>query len=307
MSLENKRILTVACTGAWPKKEQFPDVPVTPREEADEIIACHAAGASIAHIHVRDDNQNATMDLAKFVETVGYIREAKCDIVINLTTSGGLGIADEIRMAPFQELRPEIATFDAGTMNWAHTTVFENTPTFLAKLAKEMPLAGVTPEIEIFDIGMIHNVLFYKKSIEKANAKAREAGEPEVHNPFTRPHFQFVLGAPGGSPADVHILMQMLDEVRRYWGDNFTWGGLGIGRGHLPIINACIALGGHIRVGMEDNVYYRRGQLAKSNVEFVDRTRDMLACNDLEIATPDEARQILNLNKQNFPSWKTYE
>ncbi|MDB1125289.1 BKACE family enzyme [Vibrio algarum] len=307
MSLENKRILTVACTGAWPKKDMFPDVPVTPREEADEIIACHAAGASIAHIHVRDDQQNATMDIAKFRETVSYIREAECDIVINLTTSGGLGLADEIRMLPFQELRPEIATFDAGTMNWAHTTVFENTPVFLGKLAKEMPLVGVTPEIEIFDIGMIHNVLFYRKSIDKANAKAREAGEPEVHNPFVRPHFQFVLGAPGGSPADVHILMQMLDEVRRYWGNNFTWGGLGIGRGHLPIINACIALGGHIRVGMEDNVYYRRGQLATSNVEFVERTKRMLDCNDLEIATPDEARQILNLNPENFPSWKNYE
>ncbi|PJC86826.1 3-keto-5-aminohexanoate cleavage protein [Vibrio sp. HA2012] len=306
MSLENKRILTVACTGAWPKKEMFPDVPVTPREQADEIIACHAAGASIAHIHVRDEQQNASMNINAFRETVSYIREAKCDIVINLTTSGGLGLEDEIRMLPFKELRPEIATFDAGTMNWANTCIFENNPVFLGKLAKEMPLVNVTPEIEIFDIGMIHNVLFYKKSIEKANAKAREAGEAEAHNPFVRPHFQFVLGAPGGAPADVHILLQMLDEVRRYWGDNFTWGGLGIGRGHLPIINACIALGGHIRVGMEDNVYYRRGQLAKSNVEFVERTKRMLECNDLEIATPDEARQILNLNKANFPGWKTY-
>jgi len=306
MSLENKRLLTVACTGAWPKKEMFPDVPVTPREQADEIIACHAAGASIAHIHVRDKNQNASMNLEAFRETVGYIREAECDIVINLTTSGGLGLDDDVRMLPFQELRPEIATFDAGTMNWAHSVIFENNPEFLGKLAKEMPLVGVTPEIEIFDIGMIHNVLFYRKSIDKANAKAHETGKDEVVNPFIRPHFQFVLGAPGGSPADVHILMQMIDEVRRYWGDNFTWGGLGIGRGHLPIINACIALGGHIRVGMEDNVYYRRGQLATSNVEFVERTKRMLECNDLDIATPDEARQILNLNKANFPSWKIY-
>jgi uncharacterized protein (DUF849 family) len=306
MSLANKRILTVACTGAWPKKEMFPDVPVTPREQADEIIACHAAGASIAHIHVRDDAQNASMNLAAFQETVGYIREAKCDIVINLTTSGGLGLEDEIRMMPFQDLRPEIATFDAGTMNWAHAVIFENNPVFLGKLAKEMPLVGVTPEIEIFDIGMIHNVLFYRKQIDKANAKAREAGEEEVHNPFVRPHFQFVLGAPGGAPAEPHILLQMLDEVGRHWGKSFTWGGLGVGRGHLPIINTCISLDGHIRVGMEDNVYYRRGQLAKSNVEFVERTKRMLAENDLEIATPDEARQILNLNKANFPAWKSY-
>lgn len=302
--MSNKRIITVACTGAWPKKEQTPYVPLTPREQADEIIACHAAGAAISHIHVRDDNMNPTMNIVKFREVVGYIREAKCNIVINLTTSGGLGIADEIRMLPFQELHPEIATFDAGTMNWAHSTVFENNPVFLGKLAKEMPLHHVKPEIEIFDIGMIHNVIFYKNKIDKENKVAKENSKPLAVNPFERPHFQFVLGAPGGSPADVHILLQMLEEVKRYWGDNFTWGALGIGRGHLPIINAAIALGGHIRVGMEDNILYRKGQLAKSNVEFVERTKRMLAENDLEAATPDEAREILSLNPNNFPAWK---
>ncbi|WP_102869081.1 3-keto-5-aminohexanoate cleavage protein [Pseudovibrio exalbescens] len=303
MTLANKRIITVACTGAWPRKEQTPFVPLTPRDQADEILKCHEVGAAIAHIHVRDDNANPTMDVEKFKETVGYVREAKCDIVLNLTTSGGLGLSDEIRMLPFQTLRPEFATFDAGTMNWAHTTTFENTPTFLWKLATEMPKVNVTPEIEIFDIGMIHNVLYYRKKIEKHNANPEN--EP-LHNPFVRPHFQFVLGAAGGSPAEVHILMQMLDEVKRHWGDSFTWSAFGIGRGHLPLINAIIALGGHIRVGMEDNILYRKGQLAKSNVEFVERTKRMLAENDLEAATPDEARQILTVNKSNFPTWKTY-
>ncbi|CAM4319693.1 BKACE family enzyme [Vibrio neonatus] len=306
MSLANKRILTVACTGAFPKKEQSEFVPLTPREQADEIIACHAAGASIAHIHVRDDETNSSMDIAKFREVVGYVREAECDIVLNLTTSGDLSATDEIRMLPFQELHPEIATCDAGTMNWMHSVIFENSPRFLSKLLVEMPKHNVTPEIEIFDIGMIHNVKFYRDQINKANAK-REEGTEEIPNPFTAPHFQFVLGAAGGSPAEVHILLQMLDEVRRFWGQNFTWGALGIGRNHLPMINAVIALGGHLRVGMEDNVLFRRGQLAKSNVEFVERTKQMLALNDLEIATPDETRQILKLNKANFPTWKSYE
>lgn len=306
MSLANKRILTVACTGAFPSKEMSQFVPTTPREQADEILACYAAGASIAHIHVRNLEGKSSMDIAQFREVVGYVRDAKCDIVLNLTTSGDLTATDEIRMLPFQELHPEIATCDAGTMNWAHSVIFENSPRFLEKLVKEMPAHQVTPEIEIFDIGMIHNVKYYRDQVIKKNAKRAE-GEAEIANPFMAPHFQFVLGAPGGSPAEVHILMQLLQEVRIHWGSNFTWGALGIGRNHLPIINATIALGGHLRVGMEDNLYFRRGQLATSNVEFVERTKRMLTENDLEIATPDETRQILNLNKANFPAWKSYE
>ncbi len=121
---------------AFPKKEQSEFVPLTPRAQADEILACHAAGASIAHIHVRDDETNSSMDIAKFREVVGYVREAKCDIVLNLTTSGDLTATDEVRMLPFQELRPEIATCDAGTMNWMHSVIFENSPRFLSKLLK---------------------------------------------------------------------------------------------------------------------------------------------------------------------------
>lgn len=302
--MTDKCIITVACTGAWPTKEQTPYVPLTPREQADEIIACHQAGAAIAHIHVRDDQMKATMDIAKFREVVGYVRAAQCDIVINLTTSGGLGIADDIRMLPFQELRPELATFDAGTMNWAHSTVFENSPTFLEKLARDMPLYHVKPEIEIFDIGMIHNVLYYKNKITKANKKAIENGLKPVINPFERPHFQFVLGAAGGSPAEPHILLHMVEEVTRHWNDNFTWSALGVGHGHLAIVNTAIALGGHIRVGMEDNIFYSKGKLATSNVEFVERTKRMLTDSNLAYASPDEARDILQLNPENFPVWK---
>jgi len=282
MSLDDKVLLTVACTGAWPTKDITPYIPLTPVDEAEEIVRCWEAGASIAHIHVREDDASASMNFDKFAETVELVR-ARCDIVINLTTSGGLGIADEIRMKPFQELRPEIASFDAGTMNWAHTTIFENNPVFLEKLAISMAECNVKPEIEIFDAGMIYNVLHYMK---KGQLKEN-------------PHFQFVLGAPGGMTAEVKNLMFLLDICQQHLGNNFTWGALGIGRGHLPLMNATLALGGHLRVGMEDNIYYRKGQLAKSNVEFVERTKRMVAEIDKTIATPDEARQILNL--QNCP------
>jgi len=274
----SKVILTVACTGAWPKKNDTPYIPLTPQEEADEIVRCAEAGASIAHIHVRDDDFNASMDFDKFAETVQLVR-ARSNIVLNLTTSGGLGLSDEIRMKPFQELRPEMASFDAGTMNWAHTTIFENSPRFLEKLAVSMVECGVKPEFEIFDPGMIYNVLHYmKKGLIKG-----------------RPHFQFVLGAPGGVTAEVKNMMFLLEICKDNLGDNFTWSALGIGKGHLPIILAALSVGGHVRLGMEDNILYRKGQLAKSNVEFVERAKRIVAELDKTIATPDETRALLGL------------
>ncbi|CAM4399032.1 3-keto-5-aminohexanoate cleavage protein [Klebsiella africana] len=281
MSAQNHVILTVACTGAWPQKSDTPYIPLTPQEQADEIVRCCEAGASIAHIHVRDEESQASMDFEQFAETVRLVR-ARCDIVINLTTSGGLGLSDEIRMKPFQLLRPEMASFDAGTMNWAHTTIFENSPRFLEKLAVSMNECQVKPEFEIFDAGMIYNVLYYMK-------KGLIVGNP---------HFQFVLGAPGGMTAEVRNLMFLLDTCKQHLGDNFTWSALGIGRGHLPIVLAALALGGNVRVGMEDNILYRKGELAQSNTWFVERVKRLAAEVDKSIATPDETRAILGLIRQ---------
>ncbi|HCB2207586.1 TPA: 3-keto-5-aminohexanoate cleavage protein [Citrobacter farmeri] len=281
MSVENRVILTVACTGAWPQKSDTPYIPLTPQEQADEIVRCCEAGASIAHIHVRDEESQASMDFDQFAETVRLVR-ARCDIVINLTTSGGLGLRDEIRMKPFQLLRPEMASFDAGTMNWAHSTIFENSPRFLEKLAVSMNECQVKPEFEIFDAGMIYNVLYYmKKGLIEGN-----------------PHFQFVLGAPGGMTAEVRNLMFLLDTCKQHLGDNFTWSALGIGRGHLPIVLAALALGGNVRVGMEDNILYRKGELAQSNTWFVERVKRLAAEVDKTIATPDETRAMLGLIRQ---------
>ncbi len=279
--LSNKVILTVATTGAWPTKNETPHVPLRPREIADEVIACWKAGASIANIHVRDDEDKASMDFDKFKETVGYIRESGCSIVINLTTSGGLGLKDETRMKPFMELRPEIASYDCGTMNWMHATVFENRPDFLEKLGIAMQMNDVKPEIEIFDAGMIYNALHYQK-------------QGVLKGPL---HFQFVLGAAGGMAATVENLMFLKSLIPA----DATWGALGIGKGHLPIMYAALALGGHVRVGMEDNIFYAPKQLAKSNVEFVERTKRIVSELNKDIATPDEAREILGLNKNNFP------
>ncbi|MDL2293637.1 3-keto-5-aminohexanoate cleavage protein [Ruminococcaceae bacterium OttesenSCG-928-D13] len=277
--LKNKRIITVATTGAWPKKENNPNVPLTPAEIAEEVYACWKAGAAVAHIHVRDKNGNAAMDYEAFVETVRLIRaKTDCDIILNLTTSGGVNLREEDRLKPFSELRPEMASFDCGTMNWQHTTIFENNPPFLEKLGTLMQEKGVKPEIEVFDAGMLYNAAYYiKKGVLKAPC-----------------HFQFCMGVAGGIAASTKNLVFMkdvLDEVA----PGSTWSAFGVGKGAMEITYAAIAMGGNIRVGMEDNVMYRKGELAESNAQFVARAKRIVEEFTCEVATPAEAREILGL------------
>lgn len=273
--MEQNVILTVAPTGAWPTKKDTPYVPLTPEEIADEVYACYQAGASIAHIHVRDDEGKGTMDIGKFQRTVELIRE-RCDIVLNLTTSGDLEASHEDRLKPFMELKPEMASFDCGSMNWGHSGVFLNTPDFLEKSGEMMKKYNVKPEIEIFDAGMVYNADYYiKKGVLETPA-----------------HYQFVLGAPGGMEASVENLVFLKNLIPK----NSTWSAFGIGRMHIPILLATLALGGHIRVGMEDNIFYSRGVLAKSNVEFVERAKRIVLETGKKIATPAEAREMLHLN-----------
>lgn len=270
----SKTIITVAPTGAWPTKENNPNIPLTPREIADDVYECWQAGAGIAHLHMRDANGKGTMDKERFRETVTLIRE-KCDIVLNLTTSGDLNATDETRMAHLIALKPEMASYDAGTMNWAHSTLFVNHPLFLEKLGRVMQENGVKPEIEVFDAGMFYNAVYYlKQGILKAPC-----------------HYQFVLGAPGGTAATVENLVYLKSLLPA----DATWSALGIGAGHLPIMFAALGMGGHIRVGMEDNVLYAKNRLAKSNAEFVERTARLVKEANNDVATPADARAILGL------------
>lgn len=269
-----KTIITVATTGAWPTKEHNPNIPLTPEEIANDVYECYKAGASVAHLHMRDDEGKGTMSVEKFIETVRLIKE-KCDIVINLTTSGDLNATDETRQAHLKLLKPELASYDCGTMNWMHSTLFINHPKFLEELGYTMQENSVKPEIEIFDAGMVYNSLYYlKKGVLKGPL-----------------HYQFVLGAAGGTAATVENLVYLKGLIPQA----STWSALGIGHGHLPIMYAAIALGGHIRVGMEDNVYYAKNQLAKSNAELVSRAARVIREANKEVATPDDAREILGL------------
>ena len=276
--MRDKVVLTVATTGAVTTREHTPYVPVAPKEIADEVYACYEAGASIAHIHVREDDGTPSMNMEKFREVVELIR-SRCDIVLNLTSSGGIGLDEEDRLRPFTELLPELATLDAGTMNWRHETIFDNNPKFLERLGTRMQEVDVKPEIEIFDVGMLYNALhLLKKGFIKNEAL----------------HFQFVLGAPGGMPATIENLVFLKNLLPA----NATWGAFGIGKMSVPIMMTTAAMGGHLRVGMEDNIFIRKGELATTNVMFVEQAKRIVAELGKEIATPEEAREILGLKKK---------
>lgn len=268
-----KTIITVATTGAWPAKKDNPNIPLTPQEIADDVYACYQAGAAVAHLHMRDDNGMGTMNTEKFEETVKLIKD-KCDIILNLTTSGDLNATDETRQAHLKSIKPEMASYDCGSMNWMHNSLFINSPQFLESLGATMQRNNVKPEIEIFDAGMVYNSLHYKK-------------KGVLQGPL---HYQFVLGAAGGSTATVENLVYLKGLIP----EDSTWSALGIGKDHMKIMYTAIAMGGHIRVGLEDNLFYGKGDLA-SNVRLVERAAKAIREYGNEVASVSEARTILNL------------
>ena len=275
-----KTIITVATTGAHPKKEDNPNVPMTPAEIAEDVYACWKAGAAVAHLHMRDDKGAGAMNKAKFRQTVELLRarHPDCDIVLNLTTSGALGVSDEDRMAHVEELRPEMASYDCGSMNWLHSGVFLNPPPFLEKLGKNLQSWGVKPEIEAFDPGMIANAAYYlKKGVLKAPL-----------------HFQFCMGCANGIPGTMKNLIFMKETMDELCPGS-TWSCFGVGHSALTMLYGAVALGGHIRVGMEDNVLYSKGVLAQSNAQFVERAVRVSREFGREVATPADAREILGL------------
>ena len=236
----------------------------------------------MAHLHMRDDNGNGTMDKNKFAETVKLLREnhPDCDIIINMTTSGDLYATDETRQIHLKELHPEMGSYDCGSMNWLHTSLFLNPPKFLEELGMNMQEWGVKPEIEAFDPGMIANAAYYlKKGVLKAPL-----------------HFQFCMGCANGIPGNMKNLIFMKETMESLCPGS-TWSCFGVGHSALEMLYGAVALGGHIRVGMEDNVMYSKGVLVERNSQFVERAVRVIKEYGREVATPDEAREILSLKK----------
>jgi 3-keto-5-aminohexanoate cleavage enzyme len=273
-----KLIITAAITGSRITRDIAPCIPITPDEIVQSSVECWNAGTAIVHIHVRDPKTGlGTQDVDLFRQVVEPLRE-KTDLLLCLTTSGipGRNLPIEERLRPL-ELEPELASFDAGSINLGGS-VFINTPEFLEAAAKGMREKGVKPELEVFDVGMIVTCL-----------RMRDQGYLE--EPL---HFQFVLGTPWGSPATPKSFLHMYDHIPQ----DSTWSIIGIGKGHLPMSMMGLIMGGHIRVGMEDNVYYQKGVLGKSNAQFVERIVRIAREYGREVATPGEARGILGLRKK---------
>ncbi len=269
-----KVIISVATTGSWTTREQTPYVPLTEEEIATEAIRCWREGAAIVHIHVRDEQGRVTSDPARYARVRDLIRAEGCDILLNFSTGGGAGIVpDEERIAPVR-LRPEIASFDAGSLNFGER-VFVNSPQFLEQLAQEMQSHGVKPEIECFDSGFIETA---KRFIERGL----------IEPPYW---FQMVLGVRGGAPATVEQLVHMVRQLP----PGSLWSVCAIGRHQLPMNVAALVMGGHVRTGLEDNIYYSYRVLAEGNAPLVARVVRIARELGREPATPNEARQLLGL------------
>lgn len=267
-------IISAALTGSWPTKAQNPNLPVTEEEIASAAVEAAGAGAAIVHLHVRNDEGKVTCDPARYAKVRSLIRSAGCDVVINMSTGGGAGqTTDEQRAEPV-DLRPEIASFDCGSTNFG-AGVFINSPTFLDGLAERMKRHGVLPEIECFEPGHVANAL-------------RFIAEGRIDPPFW---FQFVLGVRGGSPGTMKQLMNMLDMLP----DGANWSVCGIGRAQLPLGVAAMSMGGHVRTGLEDNLFYHKGMLAESNAQLVARLVRIAGELGRPVATPQQARAILGL------------
>lgn len=265
-------IITVAPIGAEVTKEDNPNLPITPEEIAEEAYNCYKAGASIIHLHARDENGNPTQDPEIYNEMIKLIKE-RCNIIIQISTGGATGMSPEERRAPLK-LKPEMASLTTGTVNFGDS-VFYNPPTLIKSLAQEMKNLGIKPEMEIFDVGMIANA---KKLIK----------EELIDAPF---QFGLIMGVPGGIPGTIKDLMYLVESLP----EKSMWSATGIGKTHLPISVTSIALGGNVRLGFEDNIYYEKGILAKSNAQLVKRIVRIAKEIGRKIATPDEARKLLRL------------
>ena len=270
----DKLIISCCICGAEVTKENNPAVPYTVEEIVREAKSAYDAGAALIHLHVRWDDGTPTQDKGRFQECVDAIRKVCPDVIIQPSTGGAVGMTDLERLQSTEITpTPEMATLDCGTCNFGGDEIFINTDNTINNFGDIMKERGIKPECEVFDKGMIDLAL-----------KAAKKGH--IDYPI---HFDFVLGVQ--MTATVRDLVFMAGSVP----PGSTWTATGIGKTCWDIVAATIALGGHVRVGFEDNVYMSKGVLAKSNGEMVDRVVQIAKLMNREIATPDEARAILGL------------
>jgi len=270
----DKLIITCAICGAEVLKEHNPAVPYTVEEIAREAYSAYAAGASIIHLHIREDDGRPTQSKDRFKQCIDAIRSKCPDVIIQPSTGGAVGMSNAERLQP-AELKPEMASLDCGTCNFGGDDIFVNTENTIIEFSQKMTELGIKPELEVFDKGMIDMALrLYKKG--------------HIKDPM---HFNLVLGVNGGISAEPRDLVFMRESLPP--GATFTV--TGIGRAQFPMAALAIIMGGHARVGFEDNVYLEKGVMAKSNGELVEKAVRLAKELGRLVAAPGEARKILEL------------
>lgn len=300
-----KLILTAALTGAITVPTQTPHLPYTIEGIADDAIACARVGATIVHIHGRDPESGRPSSDPEIIRRIAARIRQGCDAIIGITTGGGMGMLPRDRLKAAAECQPELATFNLGSINFSMHPVarryqpedwkfdweaayvegtkdfiFRNTFGDMEVYARTMKERNVKPEFEAYDVGHLYNLKFMEK-------------DGLVEPPYW---IQFVLGVLGGAAATPEVLLMMLQTADRLFGpENYRWSVIGVGYPmELYMATMGIVMGGHVRVGLEDNIFLRRRVLA-TNVDLVEKVKRLAAELEREVATPAEARSLLGL------------
>lgn len=297
-----KVIISAAITGGMTVPGQSPAIPITPGEIVESAVGAREAGAAIVHIHVRDpETGRPSSSLDLFREVAAGIKE-RCDVIVQPTTGGGQGMTLEERAAVLPELEPEMATFNTGSINFGlfpiaerggdyedweieylegtRDYVFRNTFADMERICKMVREANTKPELEAYDVGHLYNIRYL---LDRGLLDAPV-------------HVQFVLGVMGANAATVEQFMHMRRTANDLFGDGFTWSAAGVGYpAEFHLAAMCLMLGGHVRVGLEDNLRVRRRKRAESNAELVEKAVALADMFDREPATPDEAREYFGL------------
>lgn len=271
-----KLIITAAICGAEVTKAHNPNVPYTVEEIREEARKAYEAGASIIHLHVREDDGTPTQSRERYRECIEAIREACPDVIIQPSTGGAVGMTADERLQPL-ELDPEMATLDCGTLNFGGDEIFVNTENMIKEFGQRMMDRNIKPECEVFDKSMIDMALRLSK-------------KGYIREPL---HFNLVMGVNGGISGEPRDLLFLVESLPK----DATYTVSGIGRSQLSLNTMALLMGGHVRVGFEDNIYLKKGELAESSADFVKRIVELAAILGREVATPEEARRILGLEK----------
>jgi 3-keto-5-aminohexanoate cleavage enzyme len=280
--MSSKVIITVAPTGSIPTRGDTIHLPVTAEQIADETLRSYEAGATVVHLHARDpDTGQPTSNIKLFRAYLDAVK-AVCPIITQIMTGGGatvLGLTPEERLKPVEELKPDSASLNAGSMNFGRK-LFPNTPEIMELYAKRMKELKVMPEFEIYDLSIIQNVDYWIR-------------KPGILEPPYR--FSFVMGVIGGIPPTLKNLFALQEGTP----SDYSWQVIGIGRHQIPLGLMGVLLGGHLRVGFEDNIYLSKGVLAESNAALVEKAARLIHELGFEVASVEEARGMMPLlNRQ---------